>query len=93
MPSNAPVNAAAHGPGSSKHLPSRAAQRLLISTLRSYGEGTGGRLHLVAEFPGRKPIELAGFVAVENSAGKKKNWPSMRVLTKVSERPRVTVLK
>ena len=52
-----------------------------------------GLLHLVAEFPDRKPIELAGFVAVENFRGKKKNWPSMRVLTKVSERPRVTVLK
>lgn len=75
MPSKAPENAAAHGPGSSnrprEHLPSRAAQRLLISTLRSYVEGMGGRLHLVAEFPDRKPIELAGFVALENFRRKK----------------------
>jgi hypothetical protein len=39
---------------------------LSISTLRSYVEGMGGRLHLVAEFPDRKPIERAGFVALEN---------------------------
>jgi hypothetical protein len=44
---------------------------LSISTLRSYVEGMGGRLHLVAEFRGRKPIEIAGFVAVENFRRKK----------------------
>jgi DNA-binding XRE family transcriptional regulator len=36
---------------------------LLISTLRGYIEGTGGQLHLVAEFPDRPPVELAGFAA------------------------------
>ena len=31
----------------------------------------GGRLHLVAEFSDRKPIELAAFAALENFRRKK----------------------
>ena len=31
----------------------------LLSTLRSYIEAMGGKLRLVAEFPGRKPITLS----------------------------------
>ncbi|MFQ5953783.1 MAG: helix-turn-helix domain-containing protein [Kiloniellales bacterium] len=37
---------------------------LLISTLSSYVEAMGGRLHLVAEFPDRPPIELTGIAAL-----------------------------
>ena len=33
---------------------------LLISTLRSYVEAMGGHLALVAEFPNREPVILAG---------------------------------
>jgi DNA-binding XRE family transcriptional regulator len=41
---------------------SRIEQRsdLLISTLRSYVEAMGGKLHLVAEFPDRPPVHLSG---------------------------------
>jgi transcriptional regulator with XRE-family HTH domain len=47
---------------------SRIEQRtdLLISTLRSYIEAMGGKLHLVAEFPNRPPVELSGLSAVES---------------------------
>ena len=41
---------------------------LLISTLSSYVEAMGGKLHLVAEFPDRPPIELTGIAALENEA-------------------------
>ena len=34
---------------------------LLLSTLRSYVEAMGGKLTLVAEFPGSKPVAVAGF--------------------------------
>ena len=48
---------------------SRLEQRsdLLISTLRSYIEAMGGSLSIVAEFPGREPIILAGLVSIEPS--------------------------
>jgi len=46
---------------------------LLISTLRSYIECMGGQLHLVAKFPDRPPVELAGFAAMENERRNKKN--------------------
>src|SRR5258708_30213219 len=41
---------------------SRLEQRtdFLISTLRGYIEAMGGNLSLVAEFPDRKPVVLAG---------------------------------
>jgi len=41
---------------------SRLEQRsdLLLSTLRSYIEAMGGRLTLLAEFPDRRPVRLAG---------------------------------
>ncbi|HWO40340.1 MAG TPA: XRE family transcriptional regulator [Candidatus Eisenbacteria bacterium] len=44
---------------------------LLISTLRTYIEGMGGQLHLIAEFPHRPAVELAGFAAMENDRRKK----------------------
>lgn len=34
---------------------------MLLSTLRGYVEGLGGRLDLVVELPGIKPIRLTGF--------------------------------
>ncbi len=51
---------------------SRLEQRsdLLLSTLRSYVEAVGGRLSLVAHFPGRKPVVLSSFNAL--------NTPSRR---------------
>ncbi|MBF0461496.1 MAG: helix-turn-helix domain-containing protein [Magnetococcales bacterium] len=33
---------------------------LLLSTLSSYVEAMGGKLHLVAEFPNRNPVMLSG---------------------------------
>lgn len=46
---------------------SRIEQRtdLLISTLRGYVEAMGGKLHLLAEFEGRPPIELSGLAAMD----------------------------
>jgi transcriptional regulator with XRE-family HTH domain len=46
---------------------SRLEQRsdLLISTLRKYIEGLGGRLSLVAEFPDQEPVVLSGIAALE----------------------------
>jgi hypothetical protein len=38
---------------------------LLISTLRSYIEGMGGNLSLVAEFPDREPVVLSGIAEEE----------------------------
>ncbi len=45
---------------------SRLEQRsdLLLSTLTSYVDAMGGRLSLVAEFPGRPPIALTGIAAL-----------------------------
>jgi DNA-binding XRE family transcriptional regulator len=39
---------------------SRLEQRsdMLLSTLRRYVEGMGGKLQLIAEFPGRPPVEI-----------------------------------
>lgn len=34
---------------------------LLLSTLRSYVEAMGGKLTLLAEFPGSKPVAVTGF--------------------------------
>jgi transcriptional regulator with XRE-family HTH domain len=41
---------------------SRIEQRsdFLLSTLRSYVEAMGGRLRLIAEFPNRRPVTIAG---------------------------------
>jgi transcriptional regulator with XRE-family HTH domain len=39
---------------------------LLISTLRNYVEAMGGSLSLVAEFPDRQPVILAGLAAVDS---------------------------
>jgi hypothetical protein len=46
---------------------------LYLSTLRSYVEGVGGELKLVASFPDRPPVILSGFGLVEDRkpAGKK----------------------
>jgi transcriptional regulator with XRE-family HTH domain len=38
---------------------------LLISTLRRHVAAMGGNLSLVAEFPDREPVILAGFAAIE----------------------------
>ena len=38
---------------------------LLISTLSGYVEAMGGKLSLVAEFPDRPPVTLAGIAALE----------------------------
>jgi len=42
---------------------SRLEQRtdVMLSTLRKYVEAMGGRLNLVAQFPDRPPVEIAGF--------------------------------
>jgi DNA-binding XRE family transcriptional regulator len=49
---------------------SRLEQRsdLLISTLSSYVRAMGGKLSIVAEFPDRRPVVLAGLAALEPDA-------------------------
>lgn len=37
---------------------------LMLSTLRSYVEAMGGKLHLVAAFPDRPPVELQGLATM-----------------------------
>jgi transcriptional regulator with XRE-family HTH domain len=46
--------------GMAQHNVSRLEQRedMLLSTLKTYVDGLGGRLRLVAEFPGQEPVEL-----------------------------------
>ena len=39
---------------------------LLLSTLRGYIEAMGGRLRLVADFPDRFPVVLAGLTGMES---------------------------
>jgi len=41
---------------------------LLLSTLSNYVEAMGGKLHLVAEFPDRPPVELTGIAALDKEA-------------------------
>jgi len=45
---------------------------LLLSTLRSYIEAMGGRLSLIAEFPGRDPVMLSGLAPLETTAAGKR---------------------
>lgn len=49
---------------------SRIEQRtdLLISTLRGYVKAMGGKLHLVAKFPDRPPVELTGIAALDRES-------------------------
>jgi DNA-binding XRE family transcriptional regulator len=46
---------------------SRLEQRsdLLLSTLRAYVEAMGGHLDLIAKFPDRPPVHLAGLAALD----------------------------
>jgi transcriptional regulator with XRE-family HTH domain len=39
---------------------------VLLSTLRDYVHSLGGELSLIAEFPDRPPVVLAGLAAIEN---------------------------
>ena len=39
---------------------------LLLSTLTGYVEAMGGKLRLVAEFPGRPPVALTGIAVLDN---------------------------
>lgn len=41
---------------------------LMLSTLQSYVQAMGGKLHLVAEFPGRNPVVLKGLESVNPGA-------------------------
>lgn len=44
---------------------------LLLSTLRSYVDKMGGKLHLVAKFPDREPVEITGFESLKKEKDKK----------------------
>jgi transcriptional regulator with XRE-family HTH domain len=62
---------------------SRLEQRsdVLLSTLRKYVEGMGGRLSLVAEFPDHEPVALRGFGELEAAV------PALAVPPKRQRRP------
>ena len=51
---------------------SRLEQRsdMLLSTLRRYIEGMGGRLELVAQFPDRPPVVIDQIASDKSAAGK-----------------------
>ena len=51
---------------------------LLISTLRGYVEGMGGKLKLVVEFPDRAPMQIGGLGELGDAAPSKRNARSMR---------------
>ena len=53
----------------------------LLSTLRSYVEAMGGKLRLVAEFPGRKPVLIAGLESLDT-----RQAPARRRKDKADER-------
>ncbi len=46
---------------------------LLLSTLRRYIEGMGGKLNLSVEFPDRPPVLLDGIGEVDEPASRRKN--------------------
>ncbi|HAH09400.1 MAG TPA: transcriptional regulator [Alphaproteobacteria bacterium] len=50
----------------SQNQVSKLEQRsdLLLSTLSSYVSALGGKLHLVAEFPGQKPVQISGITEI-----------------------------
>ena len=60
---------------------------LLISTLTSYVQAMGGKLHLVAQFPDRPPIELTSIAALG-----KKNRPSSE-LPVASRAPALAIIQ
>ncbi len=57
---------------------------MLLSTLQSYVEAMGGRLTLVAEFPGRLPVRIKGLAMLagetngfeETDRPSYSRWPS-----------------
>jgi len=59
---------------------SRLEQRsdLLISTLRDYIEAMGGRLHLVAKFPDRPPVNVGLAMIGKTGAGSSEKSKSAR---------------
>ena len=54
---------------------------MMLSTLRGYVEAMGGRLNLIAEFPGAPPIALSGLSSVDEgvaSASRPKKKPARK---------------
>lgn len=51
---------------------------LMISTLRGYIEGMGGKLKLVVEFPDRAPMQIAGIGELGNVSSAKSDMGSAR---------------
>ena len=51
---------------------------LLLSTLSAYVEALGGSLQVVAKFPNRQPLVLAGLPAIADTKGKKTRRRSRR---------------
>jgi DNA-binding XRE family transcriptional regulator len=58
---------------------------LYLSTLRSYVEGVGGELILMAKFPDRAPVILKGF-GTEDEPKSRKKTPSRKAKTKPKAR-------
>jgi DNA-binding XRE family transcriptional regulator len=51
---------------------------LLLSTLRKSVEAMGGSLSLIAEFPDRDPVVLAGIASVETSPSPRRPAPTSK---------------
>ena len=57
---------------------------LLLSTLRSYIEAMGGKLQLVAQFPGKQPVSIADFRSLTDGKPPQKTAASSKKATQQS---------
>lgn len=55
---------------------------MLLSTLGDYVRGMGGELKLIAEFPGRRPVQLAGLGALRSGPVKPVRAAGRRVVAR-----------
>ncbi len=60
---------------------------LYLSTLRSYVEGVGGKLTIVAEFPDRAPVFLTG-LGEDSGAKKRENKAKKRAPAPAKTKPK-----
>jgi len=60
---------------------------LYLSTLRSYVEGVGGKLTIMAEFPDRSPVFLTG-LGEDSGAKKRENKAKKKGKTAAKAKPK-----
>jgi transcriptional regulator with XRE-family HTH domain len=60
-----------------------------VGTLRSYIEALGGKLRIVAEFPGSAPIEIQGFSALDSPPAAPSAVRRIATVQKARRRPSI----